>query len=110
MRSNAAYVIHEDDNLITLAPAPATPAGSTTDFFETAVPAPAPGGVLLHMRSWPNAVIREIAECPSTLTKEEWFTQLCARFGDKYETRAGGRGFFRISAAELESLKAENAR
>ncbi|MGE0195165.1 MAG: hypothetical protein AB7F41_04010 [Methylocystis sp.] len=66
---------------------------------------PASNSVIIHARFWPDARVWEIAECPDGLTKDEWFKLLCARVGDRYQTRAGGRGFFRISRGELDELK-----
>jgi hypothetical protein len=63
--------------------------------------------VLLHVRFRPDATILNIDECPAEMTKEEWFKRLCARAGGKFATRAGGRGFFRLSHVELETLKVQ---
>jgi hypothetical protein len=63
--------------------------------------------VLLHVRFRPDATVMKIDYCPADLSPEEWFKRLCARAGDKYAARAGGRGFFRLTAVEIEALKAE---
>lgn len=65
--------------------------------------------VLLHVRFRPDATVLKIDYCPTDLSPEGWFKRLCARAGDKYSTRAGGRGFFRLAAAELEALQAPRA-
>ena len=62
--------------------------------------------VIIHVRFHPDSRVWEIAECPNALDKEQWFKLLCTRLGSKFQTRAGGRGFFRITRAELESAKA----
>ena len=61
--------------------------------------------ILLHVRFRPDAAILNIDECPAEMTNEEWFKRLCARAGGKFATRAGGRGFFRLTHVELETLK-----
>jgi hypothetical protein len=63
--------------------------------------------VLLHVRFRPDSTILNIDECPAEMTKEEWFKRLCARAGAKFATRAGGRGFFRLTHVELETLKVQ---
>jgi hypothetical protein len=62
--------------------------------------------VLIHVRFRPDGQVWEIAECPAGLDKEQWFKRLCARAGDKFQTRCGARGLFRLSLAQLEALKA----
>ena len=61
--------------------------------------------LLLHVRFRPDTTILNIDECPAEMTNEEWFKRLCARAGGKFATRAGGRGFFRLTHVELEALK-----
>lgn len=68
--------------------------------------APAEEVAMVLVRFHPDSRIWEIGERPESLDKEEWYKLLCERAGDKYQTRAGGRGFFRIPRAELEALKA----
>ncbi|MGA9823261.1 MAG: hypothetical protein WBQ53_00265 [Methylocystis sp.] len=63
--------------------------------------------VLLHVRFRPDTTILNIDECPAGMTNEEWFKRLCARAGGKFATRAGGRGFFRLTHVELETLKVQ---
>jgi hypothetical protein len=62
--------------------------------------------VLIHVRFRPDGQVWEIAECPAGLDKNEWFKRLCARAGDRFQTRCGARGLFRLSLAQLEALKA----
>ncbi|WP_442756570.1 hypothetical protein ACNHKD_08185 [Methylocystis sp. JAN1] len=61
---------------------------------------------LIHVRFRPDGTVWEIAERPAGLSGEEWFKRLCARVGDRFQARCGGRGMFRISGDELEALKA----
>jgi hypothetical protein len=62
--------------------------------------------VLIHVRFRPDGSVWEIAECPEGLSPEGWFKRLCARVGDKFQARTGGRGMFRISLDQFEALKA----
>ena len=61
--------------------------------------------VVLHVRFSPDSSIAHIDERPAELSNFEWFARLCANVGHKYQARAGGRGFFRLSRVELEALK-----
>ncbi|BDV40204.1 hypothetical protein [Methylocystis bryophila] len=90
---------------LTIAPPPEEKVAAP-GLCDAAVAAPVADEVILHVRFHPDARVWDIAECPNALDKEQWFKVLCARFGSKYQTRAGGRGFFRISRIELESAKA----
>jgi len=88
---------------------PATNAvlNSNVDLAPAAVAQTAPVDLVqINVRFHPNATIWEIGERPQSLDREQWFAALCARVGDKYRTRAGGRGFFRVPREELEALKA----
>lgn len=60
--------------------------------------------VLVHVRFRPDGTIGHIADLPAHLSADEWFKLLCASVGDKYHARAGGRGFFRTTRLELESI------
>ena len=77
---------------------------------DAAVTARGSDDVILHVRFHPDSRVWEIAECPASFDREQWFKLLCARIGSKYQTRAGGRGFFRASRLELESAKAPRLR
>jgi hypothetical protein len=90
---------------LTIAPAPADKVAAP-GLCDAAVAAPLSDEVIIHVRFHPDSRVWEIAECPNALDKEQWFKLLCARFGSKFQTRAGGRGFFRIARLELESAKA----
>jgi hypothetical protein len=94
MQSNLAYAIEVDEEVS---------AGAES----AAVAQNAP--ILLHVRFRPDTTVLKIDYCPSDLTPEEWFKRLCARAGGKFATRAGGRGFFRLTPAELEALAAPRA-
>lgn len=61
--------------------------------------------VIIHVRFHADSRIWEISERPDQIDREQWFKLLCAHVGDKFQTRAGGRGFFRLSRTQLELLK-----
>jgi hypothetical protein len=103
MATDAGYVV--EGNIISLAQTPVAPNETARSCFEEAIPLPGSKGVIIHARFWPDSSVWEIAERPSTLNKDEWFSRLATLFGDKYEPRAGGRGFFKISSAELAAAK-----
>jgi hypothetical protein len=96
--------VQEDTPSTTLAQRSVDQAGSP-QLCDAAVPVPASALVMIHVRFHPDARVWQIAECPPSLNNDEWFEVLSSRVGDKYETRAGGRGFFRISRMELDALK-----
>lgn len=82
------------------------PAEAPPGLCDAAVSSAVSGEVLIHVRFRPDARVWEIAERPEGLDNEQWFKVLCERFGIKYQTRAGGRGFFRLTRIELEAAKA----
>jgi hypothetical protein len=81
---------------------------SDADAPESAHGAASPGldMVTVFVRFGPNAGVLDISDRPDGLTKEQWVKPLHTHAGDRYQSRAGGRGFFKISSAELERLKA----
>lgn len=60
--------------------------------------------ILVHVRFRPDGSIGHITDLPAHLSADEWFKLLCSGIGDKYHARAGGRGFFRTTRLELESM------
>ncbi|MFO1102124.1 MAG: hypothetical protein U1E20_04370 [Methylocystis sp.] len=62
--------------------------------------------VLVHIRFRPDGSIGHISNLPPLLSEDDWFKLLCSAIGQKYLTRAGGRGFFRTTRFELESISA----
>ena len=67
-----------------------------------------PHKVLIHLRFAPDGTVVEISERPKALSPQEWFNSLCDKAGDAYQPLAGGRGVFRLTADEVEKLKAES--
>lgn len=64
--------------------------------------------VIIMVRFRPDTTVWEINGLPAHLDKQAWFHLLCKRAGDKFETRAGGRGYFRLSREEYEAIAARN--
>ncbi|WP_198290186.1 hypothetical protein [Methylosinus sp. LW4] len=64
--------------------------------------------VIIMVRFRPDTTVWEINGLPAHLDKQAWFTLLCKRAGSKFETRAGGRGYFRLTRAEYEAIAARN--
>ncbi|CAN2535811.1 MAG TPA: hypothetical protein VIF40_12560 [Methylosinus sp.] len=64
--------------------------------------------VIIMIRFRPDTTVWEINGLPSHLDKQAWFTLLCKRAGDKFEARAGGRGYFRLTREQYEAIAARN--
>jgi len=76
------------------------------DTPEAANDAAASNTVTVFVRFAPNASVFEVSHLPAHLTGEQWVKLLHTHAGDRYQSRAGGRGFFKISSDELERLSA----
>jgi hypothetical protein len=95
MQSNAASPVSTENE--------AKPRGATIVDLTPRLPnAPA----MVHVRFRPDATVWQIGELPAGLDNQKWYERLCAHAGDKYEARAGGRGFFRLTRGELDALRA----
>ncbi len=66
----------------------------------------APTEIVIHARYMPDGSVNEISERPEGVSGQEWFNLLCVKVPNAAQALAGGRMIFRISAAELETLKA----
>ncbi|WP_207783436.1 MULTISPECIES: hypothetical protein [Methylosinus] len=64
--------------------------------------------VIIMVRFRPDTTVWEINGLPAHLDKQAWFKLLCERAGSKFETRAGGRGYFRLTRVEYEAIAARN--
>jgi hypothetical protein len=66
--------------------------------------------VMIHVRFAPNGTVVEISERPTGKNPQEWFDYLSDRVGGKtYQPLSGGRGVFRLTREQVDSLKAESA-
>lgn len=62
--------------------------------------------VLIHVRFNNDGSVLEIAERPTSLSPQQWFTKLSEKAGNAFQALTGGRGVFRISPEEIAALKA----
>jgi hypothetical protein len=63
--------------------------------------------VAIHVRFANDGTVAEISERPSPLSPQQWFNALSeAAPVDAYRALAGGRGIFRITRAQIESVRA----
>jgi hypothetical protein len=60
---------------------------------------------MIHVRFTPAGEVAEIGERPQPLSPQGWFNELSDKAGAHYQALAGGRGVFRLSAEELETVK-----
>ena len=61
--------------------------------------------VMIHVRFSPDGTVREIGERPATLSAQDWFNRLSTEAANVYQALSGGRGLFRLSATQLQSLQ-----
>jgi hypothetical protein len=58
---------------------------------------------LIHVRFAPDGQVTEIGHRPAGLTPQAWFNALITRIGTDYRPLSGGRGVFRLTAAEISA-------
>ena len=61
--------------------------------------------VMIHVRFAPNGVVTEIRECPAAANPQKWFDYLSRSTSNSYASLSGGRGVYRMSREQVESLK-----
>ncbi|MFY9629116.1 MAG: hypothetical protein WAK03_13330 [Methylocystis sp.] len=61
---------------------------------------------IIHVRFAPDGTVSEIGERPASLSAQQWFNTLSAKFAMDFESLSGGRGVYRIAAEDIEALKA----
>jgi hypothetical protein len=61
--------------------------------------------VMIHVRFSPDGTVREIGARPATLSAQDWFNRLSNEAASAYQALSGGRGLFRLSAVQLQSLQ-----
>ncbi len=61
--------------------------------------------VMIHVRFSPDGTVREISARPRTLSEQDWFNRLSTEAASAYQALSGGRGLFRLSSAQLQSLQ-----
>ncbi|SMH64330.1 conserved protein of unknown function [Acidithiobacillus ferrivorans] len=62
--------------------------------------------VVIHVRFANDGSVREIGECPSGTSPQDWFNALSRHSSNGYESLSGGRGAFRLEPAVIEQIKA----
>lgn len=60
--------------------------------------------VMIHVRFLPSSEIFTIDGKPEGLSPREWYEKLYMGYTQYYETRANGRGFFRIPRPVFDEL------
>ena len=65
--------------------------------------------IIIHVRFAPNGTVVEIGERPAPLSPHDWFNWLSDKAGMAYQTLSGGRGVFRLTRSEVDTLKSEAA-
>jgi hypothetical protein len=64
--------------------------------------------VAIHVRFANDGTVAEISQRPAPLSPQQWFDALSeAAAPDMYRALAGGRGFFRMTQAQIESVRAK---
>jgi len=61
--------------------------------------------VMIHVRFAPNGVVTEISDCPADASPQKWFDFLSRSTSNSYASLSGGRGVYRMSREQVESLK-----
>ena len=61
--------------------------------------------VMIHVRFAPDGTVLEIGERPTGLGAQDWFNRLSTEAANVYQALSGGRGLFRLSPAQLQSLQ-----
>jgi hypothetical protein len=61
--------------------------------------------IMIHVRFSPDGTVREIGARPQTLSAQDWFNRLSTEAASAYQSLSGGRGLFRLSPVQLQSLQ-----
>jgi hypothetical protein len=61
--------------------------------------------IMIHVRFAVDGTVREISARPATLSAQDWFNRLSTEAANHYQALSGGRGLFRLSPAELQTLQ-----
>ncbi len=61
--------------------------------------------VIIHVRFANDGTVREIGECPSGTSPQDWFNTLSRHSANHYAALSGGRGIFRFDPEVLEAIK-----
>ena len=61
--------------------------------------------VTIHVRFAPNGEVVDIGDRPVEASAQGWFNFLSVHKGNCYQPLSGGRGVFKLSRADTDSLK-----
>ena len=61
--------------------------------------------VMIHVRFAPDGTVKEIGERPAGLGAQDWFNRLSTEGASVYQALSGGRGLFRLTPVQLQSLQ-----
>lgn len=61
--------------------------------------------VMIHVRFANDGTVREIGECPSGTSPQDWFDTLSRHSDNQYAALSGGRGIFRFAPEVLAQIK-----
>ncbi len=62
--------------------------------------------IIIHVRFAPDGTVTEIGERPASLSAQQWYDRLSAKFATAFQALSGGRGVYRVTTEEVEALKA----
>ncbi|MBY6239989.1 hypothetical protein [Methylosinus sp. Sm6] len=62
--------------------------------------------VVIHVRFYSDGSVSEIGERPVSLSGQQWFDKLSNTYASDYMALTGGRGAFKLTPEELDSVKA----
>lgn len=63
--------------------------------------------VMIHVRFAADGSVTEIGERPPAISAQAWFNLLSDSAGNAYNALSGGRGLFRLTRGQIETLKLE---
>lgn len=62
--------------------------------------------VVIHVRFYPDGSVSEIGERPFSLSNQQWFDKLSNTYASDFMSLSGGRGAFKLTPEELDTVKA----
>jgi hypothetical protein len=60
---------------------------------------------MIHVRFSADGAVAEISARPASLSPQQWFNELSDAAPTLYQALAGGRGIFRLSPTQLDSIR-----
>ncbi|WP_159726219.1 hypothetical protein [Methylosinus sp. Ce-a6] len=61
--------------------------------------------VVIHVRFYNDGSVHEIGERPASLSGQQWFDKLSNTYAMDYMALSGGRGAFKLTPEELDTVK-----